>query len=133
MLMEKWRDKWMGELEGRMSELAAELERKDNLARESALDLQLQEHRRGEHNSNFARSIRELNEDVQRLYSKLFGALVEERRSPGGGWYQEQELHQVFNDGGKSWCKCSMPKSCVHSQYRPYECDLVKRGRPYAR
>ena len=40
-----------------MSELAAELERKDNLARERELDLQLQEHRRGELNSNFARSI----------------------------------------------------------------------------
>ena len=138
--MEEQIEKWMGTLEGRMSELAAELERKDNLARERALDLQLQEHRRGELNSNFARSIRELNADIQRLYSQSFGALVEdsravveERQSPDGGWYQEQEFHRFSKDGGKTWRECSMLKGRVHSQYRPYECDLVKRGQSYAR
>ena len=116
--MEEQIEKRMGTLEGRMSELAAEVERKDNLDREGALALQIQEHRRRELNSNFARSIGELNEDVQRLYSQSFGAqveegrtLVEERRSPDGGWYQEQEFHRCFNDGGKTWRECGMPKS----------------------
>ena len=124
--------------------LAAEVERKDNFDRERALALQnrvqIQEHRRRELNSNFARSIGELSEDVQRLYSQSFGAhveegraLVEERRSPDGGWYQEQEFHRCFNDGGKTWRECGMPKSDYERQHRPYECNLVKRGRPCAR
>ena len=90
-LMEEQIEKRMGTLEGGMSELAAKLARKHNdlLSVGSADPLSTL-------NSNFARSIRELNDDVQRLYSQSFGALVEDRRSPDGGWYQEQEFHRFL-------------------------------------
>ena len=52
--MEGWIEKRIGALEERMSELAAELEMKENFDRERASDLQIQSARTGELNSNFA-------------------------------------------------------------------------------
>ena len=123
----------MGALEGRMSELAAELAAVLQGAKIDLLSVGSADGRLSTLNSNFARSIRELNDDAQRLLSQPFGALVEERRSPDGGWHQEQEFHRFFEDGGKTWRECSMLKSRVPSEYQPYKCDLVKRGRPYTR
>ena len=52
----------------------------------------------------------ELNEDVQRLYIQSFGALVEERKSPDGGWYTKQEFNRFFSDDGLTWSECSGAK-----------------------
>ena len=55
-------------VEGRVSELAGRMRKKEDTSR-TCFD--------------------ELNDDVQRLYNQSFGALVEERQSPwpDGGWY----------------------------------------------
>ena len=55
-------------------------------------------------------AIDELNEDVQRLYVQSFGALVEERKSPDGGWYTKQEFNRFFSDDGLTWSECSGAK-----------------------
>ena len=54
----------------------------------------------------------ELNEDARRLYIQSFGALVhvEERKSPDGGWYTEQEFNRLFSDDGQTWSECSRAK-----------------------
>ena len=59
-----------GEESLRMSDLAAELERRSNSDKRRSADLQRRSAETGELNSNLARSIGELNVDVQRLYSE---------------------------------------------------------------
>ena len=129
--MQEQIEKRMGILEGRMSgvsELAAEQDRRIR-ATAVQVEKRMEEHME-DHMAELASllaltelkedvervwdiqsgALDELNGDVQRLYTQSFGALVEERKSPDGGWYTKQEFNRFFSDDGLTWSVCSGAK-----------------------
>ena len=106
--MEQRIEKRMRILEGRMSgvsELAAEHARMHH-----ATAVQVQNIEGSMVELALVLAVAEINEEFERLYEQSFRALVEERLSPNGLWYTEQEFHRHFMDAGRTWCECSRAK-----------------------